>query len=153
MSETAHKTTTRRDLLGAAGFTGLAAVATVSVAKPEALPLQQARGAEPDVELIGLVDRLIENQAAFVALTEPYYSVIGSPPDDVAAKIEVVVQDHHRLIGEICDTPARTLTGYRAKAKAWMGQVTRNFEDEPIPDPDEYIAWSLCNDLMAGELV
>ena len=137
----------RRNLLATAG---LAAAAIAGFAEADAAPLHLVAVPDRDAELIALVDRLTENQARFVALTEPYYNVAGSRPADVDAKIQRNVQNGHQISDEISDTPAHTLEGYRAKARAYLTKIDRDWDGELDPDPEQYIAVSLCQDLLAG---
>ena len=140
----------RRSLL-ATGFAGLAAATVGGFAEAHAAPLFHPAEADRDAELLALVDRLMANDAEFAALTAPYHEDTRLEPADVSAKIRRNVRSGHQISDEISEMPAHTLAGYRAKARAYLTKIDRDFEGELDPDSEEAIAVSLCHDLLAGD--
>ncbi len=108
--------TTRRDLLGAAGFTALAGVAAVSIARPDAQAVEVAPVvAHPDAELIA-------ECAAFDVLERRYratFDGVQTNEEWNAGDAERDrIHDQQELHYErITTMEAKTLEGLRAKAR------------------------------------
>jgi hypothetical protein len=122
---------TRRALLGA----GLALAApAVAAPGPDAPVLRIAAACE----------------AAFDeadALSRPYYGQVEEPPRSVRAKIAEAVSRSHDLRYDLGEQDATTLPGWQAKARILLRWLEPE-EGEVPEDSDQYLAWSLCRDLV-----
>ncbi len=117
MSETMKKTTTRCDLLGAAGFTALAGIAAVAIAKPDAQAVEVPPVAQvTEAPLLELCDRFMALQAQIDA--------ICSRDDDHDDGLDALIDQQVPILDEMGDLSAASLEGQRARAQvlmAWYG--------------------------------
>ena len=142
----------RRDLLSAAGFTGLAAVAAAGFARPDTLahaaPASAGQSAAgPDAELISLI--------AF--FNELEHQVVRSHREDgesdEAEAFRTKLQDRQRaLLRQIVTRRSTTLEGAKARARMlhlWHAEL----EDEGSHDGDYWddrMVWALVRDLVGA---
>ncbi len=136
MREATKKTTTRRDLLGAAGFTALAGIAAVAIAIPEAT--------QPDAELIALRDQFMALQVKLDAL-----KVRDHVPD---TELNGLVEAQASILDEMDGLTATTLAGHCARVATLERWYSRDAEGEF----DSMVEWhrvaALFRDLL-GEAV
>ena len=132
----------RRELLGAVGLGGLAAVAAAGLARPDqpAIPAQ----ASPDAELITLC-------GCFNDLERQIIATFGSLGDEDAEDVlrEPLQEAQQPLFARIMDLRATTIAGHQARAdmlRLWHDQV------EADGRPDGYWAgrmtWALVRDVL-----
>ncbi len=157
----------RRDVLGAAGFTALAGIAAVAIAKPDAGAAAGPAALHPDdAELIAIgreVAELIERrrplEARWWALpTIDIPRTAGLPgadePDAVAAAMEPIDNRLDELSDRVLELRATTREAWIAKARLIRHEITISnvsggeieFEGMPL---SERITWSLLDDLLA----
>lgn len=144
----------RRGVLGAIGW---AAVAAAGIARPgEAAagkPDPEA-DADADAELLRLVERLKQNDAAILAVWA-WGDQFDEPPLELDERLKVIDDESRVLEGKIGSTRAYGLAGLRAKASvAWglkLKQAYPNPNHQPQPQPhgQDFIFWSLARDLGA----
>ena len=118
MSETTKKTTTRRDLMGVAGFTALAGIAAVAIAKPDAQAVEVVPVAHnPDAPLLALCAR-------FLALQADIDAIEGEEGPDHQDQLDGLIDAQVLILDEIDDLDAISLDGMRQRARvvmAWYG--------------------------------
>ena len=144
----------RRDLLSAAGFTGMAAVAAAGFAKPENLAGPGGSGSvapNPDARLLSLVAAFLENERSFEALHASWSETrLRDIPNWVDEQSRGMVDRCHRLRRLIGLIPARTREGMVAKARAALAHSSMASPENLDQDSDDFIVWSLCHDLVRG---
>ncbi len=147
----------RRELLSAAGFTTLAGIAAVAIAKPDAQAVEvlpTTHGA--DAALIALCDRFTSLEQAIDASYEA-----GAGRGQTMAEEDAVEQAERdplrrqqaKLLPQIVDARATTLDGFRARARAIMtydkeGLKRQEINSGPVPGG---MAWALVRDLVGEE--
>lgn len=105
---------------------------------------------DPDAALVRLAAAFVAGNAEAQQLEEPYYNVVGFPyPPEMAARLKELSAQHWALRQQIADTPATTSAGFRAKAAALMPWLAPGGLEDAPTNPDEYLAYSLCRDLLA----
>ena len=132
----------RRELLGAVGFSGLAAVAAAGFARPDqsAIPAQ----ASPDAELIALCARFDE-------LERQINATFGTMEDEHAEDVlRVPMQEAQELLFErIMSLRATTIEGHRARAamyRLWYDPLEG--EGRPERNWAGRLAWALVRDVL-----
>ena len=145
--------TTRRDLLSAGGFTVLAGVAAVAIAKPDAQAIETAPVVhEPDAALIAICRRIsaIDDELSATFAGRDY-----NDPEEV--RLEAVradlMDEQGELLAETHDLHATTLEGHRARARTYLryyegveqtGQIGGYMNDQMV--------WLLVRDLAGGSV-
>jgi hypothetical protein len=104
----------------------------------------------PDAEIIQMADTLLAGHAEARRLTDSYVNVVQVRyPQEVARRVEELSTEYHELRQRLGAAVAVTPSGFRAKARALMlWFAPGGAGDEPCPESDEYLAWSLCRDLL-----
>ena len=104
----------RRELLGAAGFTALAGIAAVSIAKPDAQAVEVVPVAhDPDGPLMALCARFLELQANIDAID-------GEEGPDHQDQLDGLIDAQVPTLDEIDDLDAVSLEGMRQRARVVM---------------------------------
>lgn len=118
---------------------------------PAAALVPAAPAATPDAKLMQLAATLAAGVAEQNAIEEPYFSIAnGKPTGTEAARADQLSRQWHRIRKQMAETRATTPEELRAKAGALLLQYEPGGEeDTPSPDNDDYLAWSLCRDLLA----
>lgn len=153
MQEATHKTTTRRDMMSAAGFTALAGIAAVAIAKPDAQAVEP-QGA--DADLIALCDRFIE-------LERQKLASYGRDPRGISPAEERAIDDKERqpiwreqeeLVAAMVEARATTLDGFRARARALVVYDQQGWADEEISHGQfpGGMNFALVRDLVGGSV-
>ena len=142
----------RRDLLGAAGFTALAGIAAVAIATPDAAAVEHGA----DAALIALCNR-------FADLERQKLASYGRDPRGISYEQEKAIDDRERqpiwaeqedLVASIIDARATTLDGFRARARALVVYDQQGWKDEEIssgPWPGG-MCFALVRDLVGGSV-
>lgn len=128
---------------------------TLGVPVPEAHGrfLQRCEaGQADDAELFALCNTFWAQEAAMDAeyRAEREADEAGNEPASKAATLRQVamVPAHHDTMWDMGDTPARSLNGLCAKARAVVNMLAEN-EDGTAGQPQENVALSLARDLLA----
>lgn len=121
----------RRDIFPALGTVLLGGIATASLAKPESLSTAHAKpeGHHPDARLIALCEKFISLQHEIDAIHEP----IKSFEDEERAEpvLQAIYKRENTLFQQIVHTPAMSISGVRAKAKALASWEREGLDDNP----------------------
>ncbi len=169
MREANQKTTTRRDLMGAAGFTAVAGIAAVSIAKPEGVLSTHTLSAQPgensDAPLLAWCARFLKLQAAIDATYDrevQLYETLKQRglPNKQLHDLEVqgeaervpLCNEQVDLLDRIFDVPAATLAGQRARARVFIAWYCLRSGGEHSPSVDRHHLVPLLSDLL-GEAV
>ena len=105
----------RRELLGAAGFTALAGVAALSFATPDT--------PQPDAELIALSQR-------FLALQGQLDRVLDGSSEGADEATDAIVGQQSQILDEMDELTATTLAGHCARAATLEKWYCRGSEGE-----------------------
>ena len=126
----------RRDLLGAAGFTALAGIAAVAIAVPDAT--------QPDAELIALRDQFMALQVKLDALKMRDH--VSDP------ELDGLVEAQASILDEMDGLTATTLAGHRAR----VATLERWYSRDAKGEFDSMVEWhrfaALFRDML-GEAV
>jgi len=141
--------TTRRDLLGTGAFTTFAGIASGVVAKPDQLAtmgnMPTVAATRPDAGLIDLTSQFMALQARIDANDDGLI-------DDGDADMRGLIAAQARLLDEMAETPATTLEGHQARARALMGWYSVQGEEDTCHSIIQWDRlWPLFRDLL-GEM-
>ncbi len=151
--------TTRRDLLGAGGFTALAGIAAVAIAKPDAqtvevLPTAPGHGGD-DAKLVALCSQFMALQAQLVAMGAATVPVRTDGPEHGPGRdgvIDGLTDRQADILDKMHDLTATTLAGHRARAMAFDKWCSRGEHG----DFDIVVSWGdigpLIRDLVGGSV-
>ena len=134
----------RRDLLGAAAFSGFAAVAVAGFAWPDQ-PAILAQPA-PDAELIALCDRFNELEREIIAT----YGMLDDEHEDEEDALRAPMEQAQKpLFEKIMGLRATTIEGHRARAamfRLWYSQLEGEGRSEGFWAGR--MAWALVRDVL-----
>ncbi len=160
-----HKS--RRDVLGGAGFTALAGIAAVAIARPDASLTPPPPALHPDdAELIAIgqeVVDLLEQRRPLEARWWALPTIVlprtaslpgADKPDAVAAAMEPIDNRLEYLSDRVLELRATTHDAWIAKVRLIRHEIAisnvsggeMEFEGMPL---SERITWSLLDDLLA----
>jgi hypothetical protein len=133
--------------------------ANPSITKPACAPVS------PDAELIRTIERmeaiirrgesvsdteLIAASAAYLAAEDEQARLYDARIEEDANEPEIEAQS--QIISEryqmLCETPAHTTEGVRAKAAALYRHLAFHFVGGELIDEEHALAWSLCRDIL-----
>lgn len=118
---------------------------------PQAVvPLPAVIRPDPDAALEEMADAMVAGWAESQRLMEPYLDLVQfAYPPETRARLRALTDQHHALRKRLGATPATGPAGHRAKARALMLWLeTGGPEDAQKPDWDDFLAWSLCRDIL-----
>ena len=165
MREATKKTTTRRDMMGAAGFTALAGIAAVAIAKPDAQAAAAPTTDDAELVAIGreaadLLEQRKPLEARWWALSPATgFRTKGGPDHDEMNAVSDAIQPIDERLEALSDRAmalrATTRNAWIAKARLIRHEIAINnvcsgvmdFEEMPF---SERLAWSLVGDLIEG---
>ncbi|NPD69324.1 hypothetical protein HN018_22760 (plasmid) [Lichenicola cladoniae] len=138
------KTTKRRDLLGAAGFTILAGIAAAAIAKPDQHATvgitPTAATISPDAAPLALADK-------FMALQVQVDEINAGRPDTVD-ELDNLVIEQAAILDEMNEHIVTTMTGHQARARVLASWFELRGLDDSSHELDEYRIWPLLCDLL-----
>lgn len=146
--------TTRRSLLSAGGFTVLAGVATVAIARPDAQAVEVATVAHADdAEMVALCSQFMALQAQLVAMGATTVPVRTDGPEhgpDRDGVINDLTGRQSDILDKMHGLTAATLAGHRARAMAFDKWCSRGEHGEF----DMVVSWGdigpLIRDLLGS---
>ena len=139
----------RRELLGAAGFTMLTGVAAAAIAQPDAPPPAEAVSAgHSDAELIALCGRFLalEDRISATFANRPF----GDPEETRQEAARNSLHDEQEaLLPALHLSKAVTVEGHRARARLML-RLRDRLRDRGQPGGywDDQVAWLLVRDLV-----
>ena len=143
----------RRRTLGAGVALLTAAFAGGASARPRCAPIKDA-----DAELVALADRISACVTEGQAIWEPFQNTVyEQPTPEEQARSQALVAEGHELAERIANTPALTMAGVRAKAKALMcysgyDEVALAAHGSWWSGNDELLGWSIARDVLTGSI-
>lgn len=149
MQEAAHESTTsrRRNVLGAIGASGLAAIAIAGFGRPDEKAANKLYP-DADADLLRLVDRLKAKDAAILVVSA-WGDEFDETPLELDDRLKVLEAELRMLRGKIGSMRAHGLAGLRAKVSVAWGLEQPYLNHQPEPNDQHYILWSLARDLGA----
>ena len=136
----------RRELLSAAGFTALAGIAAVAIAKPDAQAVEvlpTARSA--DAQLLALHDQFMVLQAQLEAINAHTRTVTDDEMDSLICEQADLLEDMHL---HTVTTPA----GHRARARVFVAWYGMQGGKQSHSEIDHDRLWPILRDFV-GEAV
>jgi hypothetical protein len=107
--------------------------------------------AAPDQALVQLCRRYANWQQQIEALAVAADLPPGlEPPSGLLRRLERLDNACEALLPWIGELRARGLARYRAKAGVLLFQFGLRKDGMALPQDDDFVAWSLCRDLLAG---
>ncbi|MBB2199368.1 MAG: hypothetical protein ABF479_09520 [Gluconacetobacter sp.] len=102
-----------------------------------------------DADLLRRVDAALSAHAAFTALAGQWSATVLVPANIRAeqGRLWDVANDLRLAAMEL---PASTVAGLRAKARLVLTTLDLRADGTIRPDEDDFVAWSLCRDLIGG---
>ena len=139
---TAHPS--RRDLISAAGFTALAGIAAVAIAKPDAEAVEvlpTAHGA--DARLIALHDQFMVLQVEIDAINAHKRTVTDDEMDSIVCEQADLLEEMHSLV-------VTTPEGHLARARVFVAWYAIEEDKRSDSEIDHDRLWPILRDLIGG---